>query len=189
MYQAPCRLDAELLGGAEQQVGLGLGVLDVARVDDRRFRVEAERLDRHRDLVLAARRCDRPVDPAFLERLDELADAGQRARGAVEPLVDLARAFIDRLGAPVVDRSAGARGDLAGQAFAIDPDQRRQIVPGGGQVDLLEDGEPRVDPGLDRVHEGAVEVEEDGVGEWQLTDVGGHRAGEKRITRRMLLDR
>ena len=102
--------------------------------------------------------------PRALDGLDELAHAGQWARGAVAFLVQLARALVDGLGPLVVDGRAGQCGDLAREPLAVEADQRPQPIARRREAGFLERREPRGDPRLDRVDERAVEIEQDGVG-------------------------
>ena len=104
--------------------------------------VESEGRDRCRDLVLAARGRDRPGQPARLDGAHELANAGERGRGLVQPLVDLARALVDGLGAVLVERHPGERRDLASEPLAIDADERGEAFVRGREARLLERCEP-----------------------------------------------
>ena len=105
---------------------------------------------------------------------------GSAARGVVESLVDLAGALVDRFGGVVVDRPAGERGDLAREPFAVDTDERAELFPCRGEVELPEDLEPGLDARLDRVHERAVEIEDHGIGCGQVVD-GGHGSTVARL--------
>jgi hypothetical protein len=91
----------------------------------------------------------------------------------VQLLVDLAGALVDGFGAVVVDGQARERGDLARESLAIDADQRRDPFAIGWDLDLLEDRQPALDARLDRVDQGAVQVEDHGVWAGQVAD-GGH---------------
>ena len=88
-------------------------------------------------------------------------------------LVDLAGALVDRLGAVLVERLPGERGDLASEPLAVDADERRQAFVRARESRVFERVEPRFDARLDRVDERAIEVEEDGFGQGQGVDVGG----------------
>ena len=109
-----------------------------------------------------------------LDRLDEASDAGKGARRAVQPRVDLAGPLVDLLGSGLVDRPAGERRDLAGEALAVEPDERRELAPVGRIARLGERLQPGLDPGRDRVDERPVEVEEDGFRDGQVVDGDRH---------------
>ena len=171
---AACRLDLELLGREEQEIGLGLGVLDVARVDDHRFAIEPERGDRCRDLRLSARRRDRPRDLSRLDRVDPLAYAGGVGEGS------RSTAHRSRLSAGRSLRFGLRRGRHwpAPRSRARAACRRRRSAgPGAGAMSaarLIQRLHPRRDPRVDAVDQRAVKIEQDGGGKRQHEEVVGH---------------
>jgi hypothetical protein len=137
-------------------------MLDMAGVDDPWLLHQPEGRHRGRHLFLPARRGDRPVDPAGVQRFDQFADPGERPRRLVESLVPLARIAVDPVGCVVVEGDAGKRRDLPGEPSPVHPDQGSQSLAGRREACRLERLEPGLDPRLYRVDERPIEVEQHG---------------------------
>src|SRR6266550_3813417 len=83
--------------------------------------------------------------------------------------------MVDFLGASLIDwRSRDGR-DLLREPLAVEPDERRELFATGGQAGTLEGTEPGGDPGLYRVDERSVEVEQHGGRQGKSIEVGRHR--------------
>src|SRR6266550_33565 len=83
--------------------------------------------------------------------------------------------MVDFLGASLVDWRTRDGRDLLRKALAIEPDERRELFAISGQAGLLESTEPGGDPGLYRIDEGSVEVEEHGGRQGKSIEGGRHR--------------
>jgi hypothetical protein len=57
--------------------------------------------------------------------------------------------------------ATGNLGDLSHKALPIGADQTGDVAAISGDPSFDEDAHPRLDPGLDRVDEGAIEIEDD----------------------------
>src|SRR5579859_4967228 len=153
--------DGEPPRGEEQEIRLRLGMRHVRAVDHDRFARQPQRLDRRPHLLPPARGGDRPRGGARIEGEQQVASSGQWCRVEVERLEQLARAAVDRLGPLVVERDADELSDVACQPSPIRADEWRDDRTIGGNVRLLERGEPRLDPSADGVDQGPVEIQED----------------------------
>ena len=87
-------------------------------------------------------------------------------RSAARMLVQLAEALagqaVDVRVSPGCQRHAGVLGTHACQQLAVRADERRQEARLDVDVEVREDRQPGLDADANGVHEGAVEVEEDG---------------------------
>ncbi len=154
------RLDAEGGGAGEEQVGLGLRTGDVAAVDHDHVVGHLERSEGAVDLGTAPRGGDPMDDPARAEPCQQLDRARQRPALRQQLLEDPAVAGLDRLGLLRRQLASDLASDRAREQAAAHPDpavdppavDRHPLV---GKRAL-----PREDMGVDRVDQGAVEVED-----------------------------
>jgi isopenicillin-N epimerase len=134
----------------------------VAAVDDQRLVAQTQGRDRGPHLLASARRGDRPPNAQSVEELEHVAGAWQRLRVAVELVVELACVAVELFDGSVIEHAAVVGGDLPREAAPVGSDQWRQLVP----IDLDrcrgECGDPGRDADRHRVHERAVQVEDEG---------------------------
>ena len=133
-------------------------MLDRAAVHDPRPPPQTEGLHRRCDLLGSRGGRDRPRHACGVETLEQLSGTRQGSRVVVVIVEQLARTAVHLV------RGSGGAEDLRGEAAAVHPDHR--LEAGARDVDaaLRECELPRIDPGADRVDQGAVEVEDDRFG-------------------------